>query len=86
MSGNVDYSAITWSVEIYEKDGDKFIKEYVIDKVSVSDIRRILNKNTYDSIFDTYFFDEEMANFFQNYIDEKIDLSKYDYFFGGYRK
>lgn len=71
MSGNVDYSAITWSVEIYEKDGDKFIKEYVIDKISVSDIRRILNKNTYDSIFDAYFFDEEMANFFKTILMKK---------------
>lgn len=86
MSSDVDYSAITWFVDVFEKYGDGFIKEYVIDGISVDEIRRILKKNKNDSLCDTYPLNEEMLVFFQKYINENIDLSKYECFFGGCRK
>ena len=76
MNSNQIERRLSW----YEKHGDNLVGEYVLDKVSLSELQKLFKQQSEDLMLDCYPVLPSHVNYLQKSIRHKINLELYDYF------
>jgi hypothetical protein len=69
-----------WVVNAYEKEGDGLVREHRLGDIDVALLRRLWERPDNDPMYESYPVTPEIANTLDEYVDEPLRLSDYDYF------
>ena len=71
-------------LEWFEKENDPLIGSCILPEEVVPTLKKFLDIEPEDDLIYDYLLSEQELNYLQLYVEHKIDLSQYDYFFGTY--
>jgi hypothetical protein len=64
----------------YEKEGDQLVGELSLPNIRLTELQELFNESPDDLMFECYLISDQQANYFQQKINQKLDLDSYDYF------
>lgn len=64
----------------YEKEGDQLVGELSLPNISLTELQELFHESPDDLMFECYLISDQQANYFQQKINQKLDLDSYDYF------
>ena len=73
-------SFFTRMIRWYEKKGDQLVGELSLPNISLTELQELFHESPDDLMFECYLISDQQANYFQQKINQKLDLDSYDYF------
>jgi hypothetical protein len=73
-------SFFTRMIRWYEKEGDQLAGELSLPNIKLTELQELFHESSDDLMFECYLINDQQANYFQQKINQKLDLDSYDYF------
>ncbi|MDJ0533916.1 MAG: hypothetical protein QNJ70_15740 [Xenococcaceae cyanobacterium MO_207.B15] len=65
----------------YEKEGDDFVGEKIINNISLKHLQKLFKVDSRNPMYDCYSVEsEQQINYLQNLLSFELDTKSYDYF------